>query len=100
MLAIFRWYWPQPCSREIAGKLEKPDGFQWLSRAKMSDRLAHPALDDLPGISKAMKMRVSVRASLLLYASATQSSRSLNRIVLPEPVLGMAVISLTANGIL
>lgn len=43
---------------KIAGKLEKPDGFQWLSPANMPDAIAHLALDDLPGISGAMKYRL------------------------------------------
>lgn len=49
---------PNHLLAKIAGKLEKPDGFQWLSPDNMPDRLAHLALDDLPGISKAMKARL------------------------------------------
>ena len=49
---------PNHLLAKIAGKLEKPDGFQWLSPQNMPDRLAHLALDDLPGISRAMKARL------------------------------------------
>lgn len=49
---------PNHLLAKIAGKLEKPDGFQWLSPSNMPDRLAHLALDDLPGISHAMKARL------------------------------------------
>lgn len=49
---------PNHLLAKIAGKLEKPDGFQWLSPENMPDRLAHLALDDLPGISRAMKARL------------------------------------------
>lgn len=49
---------PNHLLAKIAGKLEKPDGFQWLSTENMPDRLAHLALDDLPGISRAMKVRL------------------------------------------
>lgn len=49
---------PNHLLAKIAGKLEKPDGFQWLSAENMPDRIAHLALDDLPGISRAMKARL------------------------------------------
>jgi len=49
---------PNHLLAKIAGKIEKPDGFQWLSRENMPDRLAHLALDDLPGISRAMMARL------------------------------------------
>jgi len=51
---------PNHLLAKIAGKLEKPDGFQWLSSENMPDRLAHLALDDLPGISRAMKARLEL----------------------------------------
>jgi len=49
---------PNHLLAKIAGKLEKPDGFQWLSPQNMPERLVHLALDDLPGISGAMKARL------------------------------------------
>lgn len=49
---------PNHLLAKIAGKLEKPNGFQWLSAENMPDRIAHLALDDLPGISRAMKDRL------------------------------------------
>ncbi len=49
---------PSSLLAKIAGKLEKPDGCQWLSHRNMPDRLAHLAIDDLPGISKGIKARL------------------------------------------
>ena len=43
---------------KLAGKLQKPDGFRWLSAENMPAAVAHLALDDLPGISGAMKQRL------------------------------------------
>ena len=49
---------PNHLLAKIAGKLEKPNGCQWLSPENMPDRIAHLALDDLPGISHAMGDRL------------------------------------------
>lgn len=49
---------PNPLLAKIAGKLQKPDGFSWLSPRNMPGALAHLELDDLPGISSAMKQRL------------------------------------------
>ncbi len=49
---------PNHLLAKIAGKLEKPDGLQWLSRDNMPDALAHMQLDDLPGISRGIKARL------------------------------------------
>lgn len=49
---------PNHLLAKIAGKLEKPDGCQWLGPDNMPDAIAHLALDDLPGISEAMKTRL------------------------------------------
>ena len=49
---------PNHLLAKIAGKLEKPDGFRWLSPDNMPAAIAHLALDDLPGISGAMKQRL------------------------------------------
>ncbi|WP_241565215.1 DNA polymerase Y family protein [Paenirhodobacter populi] len=54
---------PNHLLAKIAGKLEKPDGFRWLSSDNMPDAVAHLALDDLPGISRAMRERLE-RASV------------------------------------
>lgn len=43
---------PNHLLAKIAGKLEKPDGLQWLAPENMPDRIAHLKLDDLPGISR------------------------------------------------
>ncbi|GGA32563.1 DNA polymerase Y family protein [Neptunicoccus cionae] len=50
---------PNHLLAKIAGKLEKPDGLQWLSPDNMPDRIAHLKLDDLPGISHGIKARLS-----------------------------------------
>lgn len=49
---------PNHLLAKIAGKLEKPDGCQHLGPDNMPDRIAHLALDDLPGISRAMAGRL------------------------------------------
>lgn len=49
---------PNHLLAKLAGKLEKPNGFRWLSADNMPDAIAHLALDDLPGISTAMKQRL------------------------------------------
>ena len=49
---------PNHLLAKIAGKLEKPNGCQHLGPDNMPDRLAHLALDDLPGISKSMRARL------------------------------------------
>lgn len=59
---------PNQLLAKIAGKLEKSDGRQWLSPDNMPERLAHMALDDLPGILWAMKARLK-RAGVMDIAS-------------------------------
>lgn len=49
---------PNHLLAKIAGKLEKPDGFRWLSQENMPQALAHLSLDDLPGISRGMGARL------------------------------------------
>lgn len=49
---------PNHLLAKIAGKREKPDGFRWLSPDNLPGAIAHLALDDLPGISRAMKERL------------------------------------------
>ena len=50
---------PNHLLAKIAGKLEKPDGCQWLWPENMPDRIAHLKLDDLAGISTSMRMRLN-----------------------------------------
>jgi DNA polymerase-4 len=49
---------PNHLLAKIAGKLEKPDGCQWLSPRNMPERIAHLRLDDLPGISKGVSAKL------------------------------------------
>jgi DNA polymerase-4 len=44
---------------KIAGKLEKPNGMQWLSPENMPNRLAEISLNDLPGITKGILYKVN-----------------------------------------
>lgn len=50
---------PNHLLAKIAGKLEKPDGFQWLDTVNMPDAIAHLSLSDLPGISSRMAYRLN-----------------------------------------
>jgi DNA polymerase-4 len=50
---------PNQLLAKIAGKLQKPDGLQWLSPTNMPDRLSHLQLDDLPGISRGIKTKLN-----------------------------------------
>jgi DNA polymerase-4 len=50
---------PNQLLAKIAGKLEKPDGLQWLAPENMPEAIAHLKLDDLPGISKRMQDRLT-----------------------------------------
>lgn len=49
---------PNQLLAKIAGKLEKPDGLQWLAPENMPGRIAHLKPDDLPGISHGMMRRL------------------------------------------
>lgn len=44
---------------KIAGKLEKPDGLQWLSPDNMPERIAHIPLEDLPGIARGIARKLN-----------------------------------------
>lgn len=69
---------PNQLLAKIAGKLEKPDGFQWLSPSNMPGAIAHLAIDDLPGISRAMKLklfRAGVYDTTALYALDPRHAR-------------------------
>ncbi len=49
---------PNHLLAKIAGKLEKPDGLQWLAPANMPERIAHLQMDDLPGISRGIRRKL------------------------------------------
>ena len=49
---------PNHLLAKIAGKLDKPDGCRWLGPENLPEAIAHLSLDDLPGISGAMKARL------------------------------------------
>lgn len=75
---------PNHLLAKIAGKIEKPDGLQWLSPENMPDRIAHLSLDDLPGIShgvKARLQRASVWSVVELYALDPRHARQIWRSV-------------------
>lgn len=69
---------PNQLLAKIAGKLEKPNGLQWLSPENMPDALAHLALDDLPGISHGTKARLfqaGIKTILQLYTLDPRHAR-------------------------
>lgn len=75
---------PNHLLAKIAGKLEKPDGLQWLAPENMPDRIAHLSLDDLPGIShgiKARLQRAAVWGVAELYALDPRHARQIWRSV-------------------
>tara|TARA_R110001599_G_scaffold176100_1_gene368193 strand:+ start:3999 stop:5228 length:1230 start_codon:yes stop_codon:yes gene_type:complete len=49
---------PNHLLAKIAGKLEKPDGLQWLAPENMPDAIKHLTLDDLPGISRGIRAKL------------------------------------------
>tara|TARA_B110000858_G_scaffold195907_1_gene253409 strand:- start:454 stop:1656 length:1203 start_codon:yes stop_codon:yes gene_type:complete len=49
---------PNPLLAKIASKLDKPDGLQWLSFDNMPQKIRHLDLDDLPGISRGLRLRL------------------------------------------
>jgi len=49
---------PNHLLAKIAGKLEKPDGLQWLAPTNMPGAIVHLKLDDFPGISRGMSARL------------------------------------------
>ncbi|SMO59747.1 DNA polymerase-4 [Thalassovita litoralis] len=75
---------PNHLLAKIAGKLEKPDGCQWLAPENMPDRLAHLALDDLPGISRGILQKLH-RAGIMdipaLYRLDPRHARAIWRSV-------------------
>lgn len=59
---------PNHLLAKIAGKLQKPDGCSWLSPRNMPGALDHLALDDLPGISTAMRGRLEAAGVMSIRA--------------------------------
>lgn len=49
---------PNKMLAKVAAGFEKPGGLHWLLPEMLPDRIAHLGLDDLPGISRAMKARL------------------------------------------
>ena len=75
---------PNHLLAKIAGKLEKPDGLQWLAPENMPEKLIRLDLDDLPGISRALKDRLwnaRVRNISDLYALDPRHARKIWRSV-------------------
>lgn len=71
---------PNRLLAKIAAELEKPLGLNWLLPEVLPGRIAHLALDDLPGISRAMRSRLE-RAGVMdvpmLYALAPKRARAI-----------------------
>ena len=75
---------PNHLLAKIAGKLEKPDGLQWLAPENMPGRVAHLELTDLPGISDGIGRRLAaagVRSVTGLYALDPRHARRIWRSV-------------------
>lgn len=65
---------------KIAAELEKPMGLNWLVPEVLPDRIAHLALDDLPGVSWRMKARLEaagISDVTTLYGIAPKRARAL-----------------------
>lgn len=78
---------PNKLLAKIAAELEKPGGLNWLLPGILPDRIAHLALDDLPGISRAMKLRLEnagVHDIPSLYALTPRHARAIWRSVTGE----------------
>lgn len=75
---------------KLAAGLEKPGGLHWLTPAILPDRIAHLALDDLPGISWRMKLRLEaagVTDVVSLYRLDPKEARAIWRSVAGERFL-------------
>lgn len=75
---------PNHLLAKIAGKLEKPNGLQWLSPTNMPDAIAHLALIDLPGISHGTNYRLwqaGIETIPALYALDPRHARLIWRSV-------------------
>lgn len=75
---------PNPLLAKIAGKLVKPDGLSWLAPENLPNRIAHLALDDLPGIAHGILGRLRAAGVLdipSLYALDPRHARAIWRSV-------------------
>lgn len=75
---------PNPLLAKIAGKLVKPNGLSWLAPENMPARVAHLALDDLPGIAHGILGRLRAAGVLdipSLYALDPRHARAIWRSV-------------------
>ncbi|MEO6300753.1 MAG: type VI secretion protein ImpB [Paracoccaceae bacterium] len=71
---------PNKMLAKVAAALEKPGGLHWLLPHVMPDKIAHLALDDLPGISTAMKVRLEaagIRDIRQLYGTDPKEARAI-----------------------
>ena len=65
---------------KVAAGLEKPGGLHWLLPEVLPDKIAHRALDDLPGISWRMKARLEAAGIMdipALYALDPKRARAI-----------------------
>ena len=65
---------------KVAAGLEKPGGIHWLLPEVLPDKIAHLAIDDLPGVSWRMKARLEkagIRDVMALHAMAPKAARAL-----------------------
>ncbi|RGP38888.1 Y-family DNA polymerase [Pseudotabrizicola alkalilacus] len=65
---------------KLAAGLEKPGGLHWLVPEVLPDRIAHLALDDLPGVSWRMKTRLEAAGVMdvaTLYALPPKRARAI-----------------------
>lgn len=75
---------------KIAAELQKPRGINWLHPDLLPGKIAHLALEDIPGVSKGMVARLA-RAGVIdvpaLYALAPKQARSIWGSVVGEKVI-------------
>lgn len=65
---------------KIAAGLEKPGGLHWLTPEVLPEKIAHLALDDLPGVSTRMRRRLEgagITDVTMLYGMAPKRARAL-----------------------
>ena len=78
---------PNKLLAKIAAELHKPGGLNWLLPEILPDRIAHLELDDLPGISRRMKVRLNAAGVMdirQLYALTPRHARAIWRSVTGE----------------
>lgn len=75
---------------KLAAGLEKPGGLHWLLPQVLPDRIAHLALDDLPGVSWRMKARLEAAGIMdvpMLYRLDPKRARAIWGSVMGERFL-------------